>query len=204
MFQLLSAGGVLVWPILLCSVFGLAIVMERLSVLRRRRVVPPFLLDEVRDLLGREISAERIQELRQNSPLGEVFAAGLHNPSRDRSVLKETLEEAGRHVVQRLSKNLNALSTIAAITPLMGLLGTVIGMIKVFAAIHTFGSGEVEVLSSGIAEALITTAAGLSVGIPCLVLHQFLRSRVNKLAMDLEQQSLLLLDLLDQTRNPSA
>ena len=191
------------WPILLCSVLGLAIAIERSSVLRRRRVAPPFLLDEVRDLLGSaQISPERLHALRRQSPLGEVFAAGLHNPSRDRAVLKETLEEAGRHVVQRLSKNLNALNTIAAVTPLMGLLGTVIGMIRVFAAIHTFGSGEVEVLSSGIAEALITTAAGLSVGIPCLVLHQFLRSRVNALAMDLEQQSLLLLDLLDRTRNP--
>ena len=204
MFQLIQAGGVLMWPILFCSVLGLAIALERFGVLRRRRVVPPFLLDEVRDLLGGAVSPAQIYALRQHSPLGEVFAAGLHNPSYDRAVLKETLEEAGRHVVQRLSRNLNALNTIAAVTPLMGLLGTVIGMIKVFAAIHTFGSGEVEVLSSGIAEALLTTAAGLGVGIPCLVLHQFLRSRVNALAMDLEQQSLLLLDLLDQTRNPVA
>jgi len=178
MFDLLRAGGFLIWPILLCSVIALAIVIERFSSLKTSNVAPASLTERVGKLLAKgTLDLKTINEIEEHSPLGRVLAAGLKNPNQHRVVVKEAVEEAGRHVVHDLEKHLQTLGTIAAITPLLGLLGTVIGMIKVFSAITTFGVGDPQALAAGISEALVTTAAGLSVGIPSLMFHRYSRVR---------------------------
>ncbi|MYH90152.1 MAG: MotA/TolQ/ExbB proton channel family protein [Gammaproteobacteria bacterium] len=199
MFELLKAGGFLIWPILLCSVISLAIILERDLALKSSDVAPPELLDQIRDDLRKgRLNAEAINEIEENSPLGRVLAAGLRNPNQHRVVIKESIEEAGRHVVHDLEKNLPTLGTIANITPLLGLLGTVIGMIKVFSAITTFGVGDPQALAEGISEALVTTAAGLSVGIPSLLFYRYFRSKVSSLTVDMEQQALMFMKILQR------
>ncbi len=202
MFELLQAGGLLIWPILLCSILALAIIIERMFALKRRNVSPPGLTDSVGKLLMRgRISPRAIAEIEGNSPLGRVLAAGLKISHQHRVVIKETVEEAGRHEVHELEKHLQTLGTIAAITPLLGLLGTVIGMIKVFSAITIFGVGDPQALAEGISEALVTTAAGLSVGIPSLMFHRYFRGKINELAVDMEQQAVKFMRILQQ-QNP--
>ncbi|MBX2868239.1 MAG: MotA/TolQ/ExbB proton channel family protein [Acidiferrobacterales bacterium] len=200
MFELLKAGGFLIWPILLCSVVALAIVLERFLALKSGDVAPPELIDRIRKLMKKgELSAKDINEIEENSPLGKVLAAGLRNPNQHRVVIKEAIEEAGRHVVHDLERHLTTLGTIANITPLLGLLGTVIGMIKVFSAITTFGVGDPQALAEGISEALVTTAAGLSVGIPSLMFYRFFKGKVNELTVDMEQQALKFMKILQKT-----
>ena len=199
MFELLKAGGYLIWPILLCSVIALAIVIERFSSLRTNIVAPDALIEQVAELLTRGIPDQNtVKEIEDHSPLGRVLAAGLKNPNQHRVVVKEAVEEAGRHVVHDMEKHLQTLGTIAVITPLLGLLGTVIGMIKVFSAITTFGVGDPQALAEGISEALVTTAAGLSVGIPSLMFHRYFRGRVNELTVDMEQQALKFINILQK------
>ena len=202
MFELLQAGGLLIWPILLCSILALAIIIERMFALKRRNVSPPGLIESVGKLLMRGgMSPRAIAEIEGNSPLGRVLAAGLNISHQHRVVIKETVEEAGRHEVHELEKHLQTLGTIAAITPLLGLLGTVIGMIKVFSAITIFGVGDPQALAEGISEALVTTAAGLSVGIPSLMFHRYFRGKINELAVDMEQQAVKFMRILQQ-QNP--
>ena len=199
MFELLKSGGFLIWPILLCSVISLAIILERFLALKTNDVAPPALLDKIRKMLKKgELDTKAINEIEENSPLGKVLAAGLRNPNQHRVVIKDAIEEAGRHVVHDLEKHLQTLGTIANITPLLGLLGTVIGMIKVFSAITTFGVGDPQALAEGISEALVTTAAGLSVGIPSLMFHRYFKGRVNELTVGMEQQALKFIKILQR------
>jgi biopolymer transport protein ExbB len=201
MFELLKAGGFLIWPILLCSVIALAIVIERFASLRTNNIAPAALTEKVGKLLKKgNLDSKTIAEIEEHSPLGRVLAAGLKNPNQHRVVVKESVEEAGRHVVHDLEKHLQTLGTIATITPLLGLLGTVIGMIKVFAAITTFGVGDPQALAEGISEALVTTAAGLSVGIPSLMFHRYFRGKVNELTVDMEQQALRFMKILQKNQ----
>lgn len=195
MFELFRAGGPLMWIILVCSLVALTIIFERMLTLRKRKIAPTGLSSQVLDLVvSGKITTEKIEVIRKHSPLGTVYAAGLSNIAHGKEDMKEALEEAGKQVVHRLGRYLNTLGTIASITPLVGLLGTVIGMIKVFTAITVNGVGDPTVLSGGISEALITTAAGLSVGIPCLMLYRYFRSRINELTVILEEHALGLLD----------
>lgn len=195
MFELFRAGGPLMWIILLCSLVALTIIFERLLTLRTRQVAPSSLREQVIELAtsGR-MTEERINKVREHSPLGRVFAAGLGNWHRGEDAVRESLEETGKVVVHRLARYLNTLGTIASITPLIGLLGTVIGMIKVFTAITVSGVGDPTVLSGGISEALITTAAGLSVGIPCLMFYRHFRGKIAELAVTLEEEALALVE----------
>ncbi len=195
MFELFRAGGPLMWIILLCSLVALTIIFERLLTLRRRNIAPEGLRQQVTDLvdLGK-VSKDKIAKVRAHSPLGQVLAAGLENVHRGESATREALEEAGKGVVHRLGRYLNTLGTIASISPLVGLLGTVIGMIKVFTQITASGVGDPTVLSGGISEALITTAAGLSVGIPCLMFYRHFRGRIAELAVALEEEALTFLE----------
>lgn len=201
MFELVKAGGWLMVPILLCSIVTMAIVAERFWTLQRRRIAPEHLVAEVWqwarvDALGEE----RIRGLRTGSPLGRILAAGLASRGRDRDVMKERIEDVGRQVVHELERYLNTLGTIASVCPLLGLLGTVIGMIKVFAVITTRGVGDPGVLASGISEALITTAAGLSVAIPALMFHRYFRGRVDELVLAMEEQALKMMEALHDAR----
>jgi biopolymer transport protein ExbB len=184
-------------PILLSSVVVLAICIERLFTLNARKIAPPHLLATVwQQLKADQLDTGRLKTLRQSSPLGRILAAGLSNAYHGREVMKESIQEAASHVVHELERYLNTLGTIAAVTPLLGLLGTVMGMIKVFAEIMAQGTGNASVLAGGISEALITTAAGLSVAIPALVMHRYFVGRIDGIVVELEQETIKLVDAL--------
>ena len=203
MFELVKAGGWLMIPILLCSIAALAIIAERFWTLQKKRITPEDLVVQVWQWAkSGHLSDERIRAVADGSPLGRVLAAGLVNRAFEREIMKESIEEVGRHVVHELERYLNALGTIASITPLLGLLGTVIGMIKVFAVITTSGVGDPGVLAGGISEALITTAAGLTVAIPTLMFHRFFRGRVDELVVTMEQEALKMVEALHGERAP--
>ena len=191
MLELVKSGGWLMVPIILCSVAAVAIIGERLWSLQRARIVPENLTAQVWEWSRTgDLTEERMAALRNSSPLGRVLASVVASRDLDRESMKASVEDVGRHVVHELGRYLDTLGTIAAITPLLGLLGTVIGMIKVFAVITAQGVGEPRVLAGGISEALITTAAGLTVAIPSLLSHRFLRGRVDELAVAMEQEAL--------------
>ena len=175
------------WPIVVCSVLALAIIVERCWSLRRSVVAPRDLMSQIQGMtLGDRLTNEQIDSVRETSALGRILAAGLSRQTQQAFLVKDAIEEAGGHVVHELERYLNALGTIAATTPLLGLLGTVIGMIKVFSAITSVGVGDPQVLAGGISEALITTAAGLSVGIPSLMFHRYFLGKVNELTIAME------------------
>ncbi len=201
MFEILKAGGWVMVPIIACSIAAMGIVIERLWMLRSRRVVPANLVAQVWQLHKKgKLTPGHIATIRDGSPLGRILAAGLVNRLHTREVMKEAIEETGRQVVHELERYLNTLGTIAAISPLLGLLGTVFGMIKVFAAITTQGVGNPTVLAHGIAEALITTAAGLTVAIPALVLSRYFNGRVEQLVIAMEEEALKMVEVMHGER----
>ena len=198
MFELVQAGGWLMIPILLCSVITLAISVERFWTLRAEQVAPRNLLARVwTRIKNNEMDNQWFRELRNGSPLGRILAAGITSHRKGREAMKESIEEVANHVVHELERYLNTLGTVAAITPLLGLLGTVIGMIKVFTAIRLEGTGNAAVLAGGISEALITTAAGLTVAIPSLFFYRFFRHKVDELVIYMEQEALKLVEVLN-------
>ncbi len=201
MLELIKAGGLLMWPILLCSVISLAIIAERFWSLREKKIAPKNLVAKVWQWqkVG-HLDQKRIQALSSSSPLGLVLSAGLINRAHTREIMKESIEETGRHVAHELERFLNTLGTIASISPLLGLLGTVIGMIKVFTVITAQGVGDPSVLSEGISEALITTAAGLSVAIPSLMFHRYFSGRVHELTITMEQEALKMVEVMHGQR----
>ena len=189
------------WPILVCSVLALAIIVERCWSLRRSVVAPKDLMSHIQGMtLGDRLTNEQIDAVRETSALGQILAAGLSRQTQQAFLIKDAIEEAGGHVVHELERYLNALGTIAATTPLLGLLGTVIGMIKVFSAITAVGVGDPQVLAGGISEALITTAAGLSVGIPSLMFHRYFLGKINELTVAMEQDALRFMEVLQSGR----
>lgn len=209
--ELIQAGGWLIWPILLSSVVALAIVVERFWSLQTRRIMPENLVAQVWQWAHADVlDDKRIEALRAGSTLGRVVAAGLVNRHHDRMVMKEGIEEVGRHVAHDLGRYLNTLGTIASLAPLLGLLGTVVGMIKVFTAISVHGvGGDAAALAGGISEALITTAAGLSVAIPSLMFYRYFVGKVDGLVVAMEQEALKLVEVLHgdreaETERPSA
>ncbi|MBT3626422.1 MAG: MotA/TolQ/ExbB proton channel family protein [Gammaproteobacteria bacterium] len=205
MFELVQAGGWLMIPILLCSVVAAGISVERLWTLRAEQVAPRDLLAQVWIWIrNNQMDSSRLREVKTSSPLGQILAAGITSHRRGRDVMKESIEEVANQVVHELERYLNTLGTVAAITPLLGLLGTVIGMIKVFTAIQLEGTGNAAVLAGGISEALITTAAGLTVAIPSLFFHRYFQRKVDELVIYMEQEALKLVEVLnaDRTDNP--
>jgi len=199
--ELIKAGGFLMWPIIACSVISMAIVLERLWAYQTRKVIPDYLLAQIWQLHQKgEVTAAHIATIRDGSPLGRILAAGLVNRDHSREIMKESIEEEGRQVVHELDRYLNTLGTIASIAPLLGLLGTVIGMIKVFTAITSAGVGNPGVLAGGISEALITTAAGLSVAIPALIFHRYLSGKVDRLVISMEAEALKMVEVMHGER----
>jgi biopolymer transport protein ExbB len=199
MLDIVKAGGWLMWPLIACSVVAVAIVFERLWTLQRKRVIPKELAPQVWELVRHnQLDQRQLQRIAQSSPLGEVFAAGLAQRNSPREVLKEAVEDTGRHVVHELERYLGPLGTIAAISPLLGLLGTVTGMIAAFTAITAQGVGNPTVLAGGISEALVSTAAGLTVAIPSLIAYRFLRGRVDGLVVLIEKESSRFIEALLQ------
>lgn len=201
MFEIVQAGGWLMLPIILCSIIAIAIVIERLWTLNPARIAPRNVLAEVwGKIKHNQLDAARLRELRLSSPLGHILAAGLVNSKAGRSIMTESIEQAASHVVHDLERYLSTLGTIALITPLLGLLGTVLGMIRVFSEIMAQGTGNANALAGGISEALITTAAGLCVGIPALMFYRIFLRRVESLVIDLERESIKLVDALHSSR----
>ncbi len=198
MWEIVRAGGLMMGPIILFSVIAVAIILERLWTLQDRRVLPPDLTKRVWQLVeANQVSDKVIEALQQNSPLGKLLAVGLAHRHRPREVLMERLEDTGRHVVHELERFLNTLGTIAGVSPLLGLLGTVGGIIKAFNAINAGGTGDPRMLSGGIAQALITTAAGLCVAIPALIAYRYLRGRVDRIVIEMEKDAIQLADALE-------
>ncbi|MCV6587557.1 MAG: MotA/TolQ/ExbB proton channel family protein [Marinobacterium sp.] len=195
MLELIQSGGWLMIPILGCSVLAMAICLERLWTLRTSQVAPKGLLAETWTLVKQgKLDAEQLKRIKKSSALGRILVAGLNNANHGREVMKESIEEAASHVVHDLERFLNPLGTIASIAPLLGLLGTVIGMIKVFTEIMVQGTGNASVLAGGISEALITTASGLAVAIPALIFHRYFQRRIDTLVVTMEQESIKLIE----------
>ncbi|NVK43602.1 MAG: MotA/TolQ/ExbB proton channel family protein [Oceanospirillaceae bacterium] len=201
MYELLKAGGWLMIPIVACSVLSLAICLERFWVLRTSRVTPRGLLADIwTRMQSKALTPAEMREIRDQSPLGRIMVAGLNNARHGREVMKESILEAASQVIHELERFLNALGTIAAITPLLGLLGTVIGMIKVFTEIMAQGTGNASVLAGGISEALLTTAAGLAVAIPTLIFHRYFQRHVDSLVKEMEQEAVKLVEVVHGER----
>ena len=199
MLEIILAGGWLMAPILLCSTLSVAIILERFWTLRRSKVTPANLAATVEDWAARhELDQRHLEQLRVESPLGRIYAAALLNRTRSREVIKEAVEDTGRHVVHDLERFLNTLGTIAGITPLLGLLGTVVGMIKVFSAIMVSGVGDANVLAGGISQALITTAAGLTIAIPSYFFYRFFRGMVAEYVISMEEKAISLIDCIER------
>jgi len=197
--EIIIAGGWLMVPIILCSILALTIIAERLWALRRSQVVPDGVGQQVEDWAARhELDRRHIEQLRSGSSLGRVLAAALVNRHRPRELIKEAVEDTGRHVIYRLERFLNTLGTIAGISPLLGLLGTVIGMIKVFSSILEHGVGNANVLAGGISEALITTAAGLTVAIPSFFFYRYFKGRVEEYVVSMEEQAINLIEAIER------
>ena len=202
MFELIKNGGVLMIPIILCSIGAMAIIGERFWSLRRNQILPMHLIPQIwKEAQKNQINENTIRRLKNDSPLGIILATGLTNRNNSREIMKASIEETGRQVVHKLERFLNTLGTIATITPLLGLLGTVVGMLKVFAAIVSHGVGDPAVLAGGISEALITTAAGLSVAIPCVIFHRYFDGLVDVYVLNMEEESLKLIEVIHGTHD---
>ena len=205
MLELIKAGGLVMVPILLLAVLALAIIIERFWSLRSKEVLPPGLGAEVREWArGRQLDPQHIDVLRRNSPLGEVLAAALDVRYRPRELIKERVEDVGRHVAHHMERFLNTLGTIASVSPLLGLLGTVFGMIQMFLKILTTGVGDVNQLAGGIGQALISTAGGLCVAIPAVMFHRYFRGRIAEYVIEMEKSAIALLDTIDEGILPAA
>jgi biopolymer transport protein ExbB len=202
MFDLIVKGGIFMYPIIFCSIVALAIFLERLWVLRRKHIIPLDFIDNVEGLLKKQKLSEAVF-LCQNdmSSIAKIFLAGLRSTQKGMWLVKEAIEERGSREATILEKNVDILSTIANLTPLLGLLGTVSGMIKTFNAISVQGIGNPAPLAGGIAEALITTATGLCIAIPTLVCYRFLKDKASSLIFEMEENSIRLVELMDNVGN---
>ena len=202
MIEIVKSGGLLMAPIILCAIIAMGIILERYWTLKPSKVIPEDLTSKVWGWVEKDaLDQQQIQTLHQGSSLGQILAAGLINRDRDRVIMKDSIEDTGRHVVHEMERYLDTLGTIAAVSPLLGLLGTVIGMVKVFTAITTHGVGNPTVLAGGIAEALITTAAGLTVAIQALIGFRYFRNRIDTLVVDMEKEAIKLVEALHRRKD---
>lgn len=202
MENIIVAGGWLMWPIILCSIAVVAISFERLWTLNANKIAPKQQLAQVWTWVqNNQINNERLRELRKSSELGRILAAGLSNAQAGRDVMKDSIEEAASQIIHAMERYVGALGTIAAVSPLLGLLGTVIGMIKVFVSIELAGTGNAGALAGGISEALITTAAGLCVAIPAMIMHRYFVRKIDSLVVVMEQESVKLVDAMHGDRS---
>jgi len=196
-WELVKAGGWPMVPLLLLGVLALAIILERLWSLRRNEVLPPGLAQEVRNWAARgKLEASHLETLRSSSPLGTLLATALEARNRPRDQLRERLEDTGRHLIHRMGRFLNTLGTIASAGPLLGLLGTVVGMIQMFLGILDHGVGDVNQLAGGIGKALVCTATGMIVAIPSLMFHRYFRGVIDNYVIEMEAEASRLADVL--------
>ena len=201
MIELFLAGGILMWPILLCSLIVIGVSLERYWTLNPAKIAPKTLLAQVWSWIkNNQVDAAKLRELKQSSPLGQILAAGLSNSKHGRDVMKDSILEAASQVIHDLERYVNILGTIANLAPLLGLLGTVFGMIEVFNAIMIQGSGNTAILAGGISVALYTTAAGLMVAIPAMISHRFFQRRIDSIVVGMEEEAIKLVDALHSDR----
>jgi biopolymer transport protein ExbB len=201
MFDFITAGGFLMLPIILSSILAVVVIVNLFLTLQRKKVIPENASNMARKLaLSGKMTEAHIEQVRQGSLLGEVLAAGLESVGSPRHLMKENIEETGRHVIHSMDKYMTTLGTIAAIAPLLGLLGTVVGMISVFSVITSQGVGNPTELAGGISQALITTAAGISVAVPALVFHRYFRGKINDYAVEMEKEAIKLVDAVSAPR----
>ncbi|MFC1589716.1 MotA/TolQ/ExbB proton channel family protein [Pseudomonadota bacterium] len=201
MFEMVKSGGWLMLPIILCSVAAIAIIAERFWSLRMDKVLPKHLVATVWNAVKQDnFSTADIELLSKQSALGKILSSGLINRNQPRERIKESIEERGREVVHELERFLDILGTIASISPLLGLLGTVVGMISVFTSITTHGVGDPGALAGGISQAMVTTAAGLSVAILSLVFYRYFRRRVDTIVVEMEREAIKMVDVLHNNR----
>ena len=204
MYELFLNGGFLMYPIAFCSVLALGIFLERLWNLREKKIIPKDYLIEVEDLINRrKIHEAMILCRRDSSSTATIIFEGIRNFNRGREAVKDAVEGIGRQEAAKLERYVGVVGTVAAISPLLGLLGTVTGMIKAFNVISTHGVGNPSSLAGGISEALITTAAGLIVAIPAYVMYRYLMSKVDRIILSMEKYSLHLVDLLEEKNHPT-
>lgn len=202
MFELVKSGGWLMLPIILCSIISISIIAERFWSLRREKVLPKHLVATVWNAIKQDnLSTADIEALGRGSALGKILSAGLLSRDESRERIKERIEERGREVVHDMERFLNTLGTIASISPLLGLLGTVIGMISVFAAITHHGVGDPAALAGGISEAMITTAAGLTVAIISLIFYRYFRRKVDGIVVVMEREAIKMVDVLHNNQH---
>jgi len=201
-FELVKSGGWLMLPIIFCSIISISIIAERFWSLRREKVLPKHLVASVWNAIKQDnLKRADIEAISKTSALGQILSAGLLNRNESRERIKECIEERGREVVHDLERFLNTLGTIASISPLLGLLGTVIGMISVFAAITQHGVGDPGALAGGISQAMITTAAGLTVAIFSLVFYRYFRRKVDGIVVVMEREAIKMVDVLHNNRS---
>jgi len=204
-YEIIKAGGWLMWPLILCSVFSIAIITERFWALRRGRILPKYVVAQIWNWYKKnELTNDAIRVLRESSPLGRVLAAGLINRHHTRTVMKESIEEAGRLEVHEMERFLNTLGTIAAVAPLLGLLGSVVGLMEVFSSMTTHGIGNPQALGAGISKIMIATAAGLAVAIPSLIFYRYFQGLVDEIAMSMEQEAIKMVEVLQGEREREA
>lgn len=200
MFAIIQAAGWPIWFLLAASLIALTLIIERVLYLRRRRILPPTLLQEViRVYHNGKVNAEVVSKLEQNSPLGRVLAAGLRNVESPRDVMKESIEEAGRGAAHELERFLTTLGTIASLAPLMGLFGTIVGMIEIFGAQNASGTNPAQ-LAHGISVALYNTGFGLAIAMPALIFYRHFRALVDSFIIDMEQQAVKFVDTVHNVR----
>lgn len=200
MFSIIQAAGWPIWPLLLASVLAVALIIERLGALRRNRIVPAGLLQSaVAEYRQTGVTEDMLRRLNAHSPLGRVFAAGLRNARSSREIMKEAIEEAGRGVAHELDRFLNALGTIASISPLMGLFGTIVGMIEIFGSATAAGNNPQQ-LAHGISVALYNTGFGLIIAIPSMIFYRHFRALVDSLVIEMELQAVKLVELVHGER----
>ncbi len=201
MIEIFLAGGILMWPILICSLIVIAVSAERYWTLNPGKIAPKTLLAQVWTWIkNNQLDATKLRELKQSSPLGQILAAGLSNSKHGREVMKDSVQEAANQVIHDLERYVNVLGTIANMAPLLGLLGTVLGMIQTFNAIMLQGNGDTAVLAGGISVALYTTAAGLMVAIPATIAHRFFQRRIDSIVVTMEDEAIKLVDALHSDR----
>lgn len=204
MFEIIKSGGWMMLPIILSSIIAMSIVVERFWTLRKKKIIPAELVPQVWKLYReKKLDDATLRHLKNSSPLGCILAAGLANSHHGRKFMKESIEETGRKVAHDLERFLNTLGTIAQVSPLLGLLGTVFGMIEIFSSLLEHGASDPSALAGGISVALITTAAGLTVAIPSLIFHRHFERLVDEYVVTMEEEALKLIDVLHGAREES-
>lgn len=199
MLDFIIKGGVFIYPIIICSIISLTIFMEKIWSLKRNRVIPATFLDTIERLLKKEDIAEALKLCGENSSsISRIFSAGIKNYGKRREIIKERIEEVGKREAVVLGRYVEALATIASVSTLLGLLGTIAGMIKIFSVISLQSVVNPSTLAGGISEALYTTAAGLTVAIPTLIFYRYLSSKSNSLIVEMEECSAQMVELIKE------